>query len=166
MNLQRFFLSFGGTGKLPSPRIAASLVALLVGMALLLLLGPRSLFMLAFAFFLIGIFEIGKYEKTGGDRHDTAIVIDKVVGLWVALTVCAYGVTLIPSLPYALWIMAGTTLLFYALFESWAPSTIGWIRKEIGGGLGIMLDDILAGFAAGLSTLLLAKGAGALLNSL
>ena len=163
MKFSEFFLSFFGAGRLPAPVFGTAVIALAIGMALLLSLGAESLFTLAFAFFLIGIFEINKFEDRGGEHGAKSVVIDKAVGLWVALTVGASGVTLFPTLPYALYLAALLSFGAFLLFETWAPSTIGWIRRNVKGGLGVMLDDVLSGFAAGLLTLLILKGIAELL---
>jgi len=159
MNYQEIFLGFFGTGRLPSPVLSATLAAWLCGAGLLLGLGAESLFTLAFAFFLIAVFEINKFQ-TRTDTHDESfIVIDEAVGVWVSLTVSSYGLRLLAGLPFALYLMLAAALGSFLLFRYWAPSTIGWIRRNIKGGLGIMLDDVLAGFAAGILNLLLFKAA-------
>lgn len=45
------------------------------------------------------------------------------------------------------WLVAGFVL--FRLFDIWKPWPIGWLDRRVGGGLGIMLDDLVAGaFAA------------------
>ena len=45
------------------------------------------------------------------------------------------------------WVVAG--FVVYRLFDIWKPWPIGWLDRRVGGGLGIMLDDVVAGvFAA------------------
>ena len=158
MKINELFLTFFGMGRLPAPALGATLLAFVVGMGLLAAFGAESLFTMAFAAFLIGIFEINKFEDRGGEHGAASVVIDRAVGLWVALTVSSYSIALFPSLPYAFYLAGLLSLGAFLLFESWGPSTIGWIRRNIRGGLGIMLDDVLAGFAAGLLVLLCAKG--------
>ncbi|HET8816566.1 MAG TPA: phosphatidylglycerophosphatase A [Pseudidiomarina sp.] len=67
-----------------------------------------------------------------------AIVWDEVCGMLVALI----------ALPLTWW----NLLLAFALFRFFdivKPGPIGWCDRNLHGGLGIMLDDILAGVAAG-----------------
>ncbi|WP_292663734.1 phosphatidylglycerophosphatase A [Nitratifractor sp.] len=162
MKLSELFLNFFGAGKLPRPRIATILLAWGIGIALLLFLGPKSLFTLAFAFFLIGLFESNKLSD---DPEKTEkITLDAAVGVWVALSVTAYAPALTPTLPYAVPLALLGALGAFLLFDRWAPSTIGWIRRNLRGGLQVMLDDILAGFAAGLLVLLAFKGIAILLG--
>jgi phosphatidylglycerophosphatase A len=46
----------------------------------------------------------------------------------------------------------------FRLFDILKPWPIGWLDKRVGGGLGIMLDDLVAGLFAGLVMLLLQFG--------
>jgi phosphatidylglycerophosphatase A len=54
------------------------------------------------------------------------------------------------------WIVIGFGL--FRLFDILKPWPIGWLDKRVGGGLGIMLDDMVAGLFAGLVMLLLQFG--------
>jgi phosphatidylglycerophosphatase A len=163
--VQKIFLEFFGTGRLPAPELSATLAALLAGIPLLWYLGAETLFTLAFATFLVGIFEINKYENRGGPHDDPRIVIDEATGLWLTLSVTVHGLPLVPDLPFALPLAFGLSLASYLLFDLWKPSTIGWIQRNVKGGLGVMLDDVLAGFAAGMLNLLIFKGIALLTNS-
>ena len=40
-------------------------------------------------------------------------------------------------------------VLYFSSFDIWKPSTIGWMDRELPGGLGVMGDDVLAGIAGG-----------------
>ncbi len=155
--MQRIFLEFFGIGRVPGGKYIALGLGFLIGAAFLFLLGPESLFTLAFAFFLVGVFEINKFEDRDGEHNASSLMIDRIVGLWVAMTVAAAGAMHFTQIPYVIPNALGLSLFTYLLFEGWAPSTIGWIRREVKGGLGSMLDDLLAGFAAGLLTLLILR---------
>ena len=45
-------------------------------------------------------------------------------------------------------------LLFFRAFDILKPSIIGRVDRDVKGGLGVMLDDVLAGFFAGLGVLI------------
>ncbi len=76
------------------------------------------------------------------------VVIDEVVGQWLTLLLTP------PSLlDYAL----GFAL--FRLFDIWKPWPVSWADQQIKGGLGIMLDDVLAGLM-GLAVLTLLQKAG------
>ena len=46
------------------------------------------------------------------------------------------------------WLIVGFVL--FRLFDIWKPWPIGWLDRRVGGGFGIMLDDLVAGLFAAL----------------
>ncbi len=160
MNLQKLFLTFGGAGLSPkAPGTVGTLVSLPIGLAILYYLGMETLFMFTLAITVVGIFEINKYEKTTGIHDHQQIVIDEAVGVWIALML-AYSTAITMDYPYVQTLAIILSFATFRLFDIWKPSTIGWIDRELKGGLGVMLDDVLAGIAGGLlsAIILLAIG--------
>jgi len=154
MTLQKLFITFLGTGLSPkSPNIAATLLALITGVILLHTMGMETLFMLILAVSVIGIFEINKYD----DPHSTEIVIDDAAGMWLALMI-PYTTALSVSYPYAQEFGIFFSFASFFLFMTWKPSTIGWIKQNVKGGLGIMGSAALAGFAGGFLTVAILLG--------
>ncbi len=72
------------------------------------------------------------------------IVADEVVGMWLALLFIEPNV----------WLAAAALALFRYL-DIRKPGPIGWLDREVKGGLGVMLDDVLAGLLTGASLFLL-----------
>ena len=70
-------------------------------------------------------------------HDDPALVLDEVAGVWVALL-------FVP--PEPLLLLAGCVL--FRLFDIWKPWPVSWADRQVGGGLGVLLDDLLAGFLA------------------
>ncbi len=158
MTLNRLFITFLGTGLAPkAPGTAGSLAALIVGVALLQVVPMQTLFMLTLAISIIGIFEINKYEKTTNSHDDKSIVIDEVAGMWIALMFAIATAEKI-NYAYAYEIAIAGSFAAFRLFDIWKPSTIGTIDRKVKGGLGVMGDDILAGIAGGLLTIVLLLG--------
>ena len=60
-----------------------------------------------------------------------------------------YPTALSISYPYGEYIGVVLAFASFRLFDIWKPSTIGVIDRRVEGGLGVMGDDILAGFAGG-----------------
>lgn len=92
---------------------------------------------------LIAIAQIDKEEEET-KRHDSSyIVIDELVGMWLAMAISGLS-------------LAGVVLsfIFFRIYDITKPSLIGKIDKEVKGGLGVVADDALAGILAGLSALL------------
>ncbi len=70
--------------------------------------------------------------------HDhPGIVWDELAG---------FLVTMIPATSSWIWVVAG--FLLFRLFDIWKPWPISWADRTLRGGLGIMLDDLLAGAMA------------------
>jgi phosphatidylglycerophosphatase A len=96
---------------------------------------------LAFALFFVGIPAATRTAENLGKDDPKEVVIDEVAGQGVAI---AFAATTWPAL------IVGFAL--FRLFDITKPPPVGWADKKLHGGLGIMLDDMLAGgmAAAGL----------------
>ncbi|GAA9421316.1 phosphatidylglycerophosphatase A [Helicobacter pylori] len=134
-------LFFSGYSK-KAPGTIGSLVALLLGLPVLIF-SANTLFLGAIFIGLIAIAQIDKEEEEI-KRHDSSyIVIDELVGMWLAMAISGLS-------------LAGVVLsfIFFRIYDITKPSLIGRIDKEVKGGLGVVADDALAGVLAGLSVLL------------
>jgi len=162
MTQQKLFLTFFGAGLSPQyPKTVATLAALILGMVILRYLGMETLFMLALAVTVIGIFEINKYENMGGEHHAKEIVIDAAAGIWLSLMIAASTAATL-HYPYVDILAIVFSFAAYRLFDVWKPSTIGWIDREVKGGLGIMMSDVISGIAGGLLSVVVLMGIGRL----
>ena len=158
MMIQKLFLTFFGAGLSPkAPGTVGTLASLPVGLAVLYYFGAETLFMLTLAITIIGIFEVNKYERDTGIHDHQQIVIDEAAGMWFSLVI-AYPVAITMNFPYADLLAIVFSFAAFRLFDIWKPSTIGWIDRELKGGLAVMLDDVLAGFAAGLLSAIVLMG--------
>jgi phosphatidylglycerophosphatase A len=158
MNLNRLFITFFGTGLAPkAPGTVGSLAALIVGILILEVFPMQTLFMLTLAISIIAIFEINRYEKETRSHDDKSIVIDEVAGMWIAM-MFAISTAQSMSYPFAWEIAIVSSFASFRLFDIWKPSTIGTIDRKVKGGLGVMGDDILAGVAGGLLSIVILMG--------
>jgi len=158
MTIQKLFLTFGGAGlSRRAPGTVGTLASLPVGLAVLYYFGIETLFTLTLAITIIGIFEVNKYEQATGIHDHQQIVIDEAAGMWLSLMI-AYSTAITMSYPYAELLAIVFSFAAFRLFDIWKPSTIGWIDRELKGGLGVMLDDVFAGIAAGLLSVVLLTG--------
>ena len=158
MTLQKLFLTFGGAGLSPkAPGTVGTLASLPVGVAILYSFGMETLFTLTLAIIIIGIFEINKYENLTGVHDQQEIVIDEAAGMWLALMI-AISTAVTMTYPYAEVLAIILSFAAFRLFDIWKPSTIGWIDRELKGGLGVMMDDVLAGVAGGFLTVIILMG--------
>ena len=162
MTLQKLFLTFFGAGLSPkAPGTVGTLASLPVGLAVLYYFGMETLFMLTVAVTVIGIFEINKYEQQTGTHDQQEVVIDETAGMWLSLMI-AHSTAATLTYPYVDILAIVLSFAAFRLFDIWKPSTIGWIDRELKGGLGVMLDDVLAGIAGGLLSALILIGIGKL----
>ncbi|MDU9774071.1 phosphatidylglycerophosphatase A [Helicobacter pylori] len=134
-------LFFSGYSK-KAPGTIGSLVALLLGLPVLIF-SANTLFLGAVFIGLIAIAQIDKEEEESKIHDSSYIVIDELVGMWLAMAISGLS-------------LAGVVLsfIFFRIYDITKPSLIGKIDKEVKGGLGVVADDALAGVLAGLSVLL------------
>ncbi len=134
-------LFFSGYSK-KAPGTIGSLVALLLGLPVLIF-STNTLFLGAVLIGLIAIAQIDKEEEESKIHDSSYIVIDELVGMWLAMAISGLS-------------LAGVVLsfIFFRIYDITKPSLIGKIDKEVKGGLGVVADDALAGVLAGLSALL------------
>lgn len=84
--------------------------------------------------FAIGVYWCDFTSKALGVHDHSGIVWDEIVGFFI---------TMIAVPPTVLNIVIG--FLLFRLFDIWKPWPISVLDKQVHGGLGIMVDDILAG---------------------
>ncbi len=109
-----------------------------------LMFSANTLFLGAIFIGLIAIAQIDKEEEESKIHDSSYIVIDELVGMWLAMAISGLS-------------LAGVILsfIFFRIYDITKPSLIGKIDKEVKGGLGVVADDALAGVLAGLSALLI-----------
>jgi len=131
------FATWFGIGLLsPAPGTWGSLVALLIWYFLEFL--HSSTYIILPAFILFSFFISSRAAQDSNSDDHSAIVIDEVAGMLVTLSFVSYGV-----MTYF------CAFLLFRLFDIWKPWPISWVDKNIKGGLGIVLDDLIAGLFAG-----------------
>lgn len=140
------FFAFGlGSGLAPKgPGTAGSAVALLFFPLLTAVSLPMALAIIAVAS-VLGVWLCGRAAEILGVHDHSSIVWDEFVGQWL---------TLVPLFGHSAWDMASLANVLigfglFRLFDIAKPWPISWCDRHVHGGLGIMLDDILAGVLAG-----------------
>jgi phosphatidylglycerophosphatase A len=129
-----------GSGLLPkAPGTWGSLAALPFAWVIQTLGGQVALLLAAVAVFFLGWWASERFERESGIKDPGVVVIDEVAGQWLTLAFVP-----ISPLGYAL----GFALFRVAdIVKPWPASLAD---REMGGGLGIMIDDMIAGAYAGL----------------
>lgn len=151
-----FFLTLGYSGLSPkAPGTVGTLVSLPLGILILIYFDATTLFLAALLISIIAIKSINKYEDQTANHDDQRIVIDELAGMWFALSV-APAMSIAPSeitnLQNGFLIQSLLSFILFRYFDITKPSIIGRIDREAKGGVGVMGDDIVAGFAAGISS--------------
>ena len=139
----------------PAPGTWGSFVALPIAWVIIQLSGFLGLVIAALIIFALGIWAT-KVETAGRDNHDPSeIVIDEVVGQWVALLPVAYGAGMMGVDVLALWPGWIMAFVLFRLFDITKPWLVGWAdrRDDV---LGVMLDDVIAGIFTGICVIILA----------
>ena len=133
--MQKLFLTFFYTGLSPkAPGTVGSIAGAAAAYAILRFAPVSTL-----CLFLFSIKIIDDYESRIGIHDDKSIVIDEVAGVWLAI-----------SLSGEHWLGFLLSVVFFRFLDILKPSIIGRIDKGVKGGLGVMGDDMVAGFFAGL----------------
>jgi phosphatidylglycerophosphatase A len=128
-----------GCGLVPwAPGTWGSLAALPFAWGIALVAGGPGLLAAAALLFPVGWWAARRVTRGGGVADPGSVVVDEVVGQWLAVTV-------VPPDPIA---YAAGFLLFRA-FDILKPWPVGWADRRLKGGFGIMADDVIAGIYAG-----------------
>lgn len=157
-----FFITLGYSGLAPkAPGTVGTLVSLPFGMLILMYLDPQTLFLATLLISVIAIKSINKYEERTGIHDDKRIVIDELAGMWFALSVApAIGVAMgeVTNLENGFLVQSILSFALFRYFDIAKPSIIGRIDREAKGGVGVMGDDIIAGFTAGILSSVIWQG--------
>ncbi len=132
------FLAFGcGSGLVPK---APGTFGTLAAVAFYLLLQGLDFWVylgILVAASVIGFWLCGKTAEDMGVHDHPAIVWDEFCGFWLTMVAAPAG---------WLWIVLGFVL--FRLFDIVKPWPICWLDKKVHGGVGIMVDDLVAGLFA------------------
>ena len=127
---------------------AGSAAALLPWFALRELSLPWYLLVLLLAF-AIGVWASNVVVQRLQISDPGVIVWDEFVGQWI---------TLVPLLIWPQhWLWIGVAFVLFRVFDVLKPWPVSWADRRIEGGLGVMLDDVLAGVYAALALGLLLR---------
>jgi len=131
------FLAYGFGSGLASKTMPGTMGTLAaVPLYLLLRLFPLPVYLaVTLAGTLLGVWICGKAAKHLGKHDHPSIVFDEILGFLWAMAFAPPG---------WLWLALGFGL--FRLFDILKPWPIRTIDRQVTGGLGIMLDDVLAGF--------------------
>lgn len=96
---------------------------------------------------LVGIYICHRTAKDMGEHDHGSIVWDEFVGMWITLLV-------VPVLNWQ-WVLLA--FILFRFFDMLKPWPISWFDRNVHGGFGIMIDDVIAGAISAVILFLLAQ---------
>lgn len=153
--MTRWLTIFFGAGLLrPAAGTWGSAAAALLGVLILQFLGFPVLVAATAVVIVLGFWacQIELANRPGADPSE--IVIDEVAGQWIALLFPAAAFWWHGDAGWMPWPAWAAAFLLFRLFDVWKPGPIGWADRRHDPA-GVMLDDLIAGFFAGICVLAL-----------
>lgn len=132
---------FGIGFMIPAPGTWGTIAGLPFAIIFFLIGGIPLLVLAIVIFYFIGIYVSNKIEEQTKEKDLSIIVIDEVVGIWIALLATNFE-------PLQILI----AFILFRFFDILKPWPIGWLDKNIASGRGVMIDDVVAGLFAAIIT--------------
>jgi phosphatidylglycerophosphatase A len=83
---------------------------------------------------LVGTWAASGFVRATGREDDQRIVVDEVAGYLVTLALVERSA-----------VNLAIGFVLFRLLDSWKPGPIRWVDDHVGGGFGVMADDLAAG---------------------
>ena len=132
--LTRFWLSLFGVGYLkPGPGTWGSIAATLLWWHSLSSFGMGPQLLIFLVFTIVSIWICSKFLDDSGLGDESWIVVDEFAAMLFILVFIPRDVVLVVA-----------ALLMFRLFDIWKPWLVGLVDRKIHGGVGVMLDDLIA----------------------
>ena len=145
-----------GVGYLrPAPGTWGSLAALPLAWGVHELFGLTGFIVACVIVFFLGWWATAQHTNNSGDHDPSEIVVDEVIGQWIALLPVFIGAAHMGAETLALWPGWVTAFIGFRLFDITKIGPIGWADRR-GDALGVMLDDVIAGIFSALLVMILA----------
>lgn len=150
VSLDKLISSFFYVGFLrPAPGTWGSIVGIILAYILLKTITFMTFCLLLLFVILIGFWSTKKYIGKNSEKSDPAeVVVDEVIGQWIAVLPIGYMIQLPEINVEGLWFAWIWAFVSFRFFDILKLGLVGW-ADNLGGALGVLLDDILAGIAAG-----------------
>ena len=133
------FIALGfGVGLVPiAPGTFGTLLGWAIAALLLLVAHPFVVAIVAIPLLVVGVWASEVTGRDLGVQDHGAIVIDEVVAFLPLAAVA-----------FAAWWLQLVAFALFRLFDIWKPYPIRLVEARLKGGLGVMADDLVAGFYA------------------
>ena len=141
--------SLGGIGLIPfAPGTFGSIFAWI---AFILISHFVNMLILTIVIIILSIWVCEKVSKDLFEKDHKSIVIDELAGMWVALLpVIYFASSQNERIAYAI-----LALVFFRFFDILKPFPVSYFDQKYKNGVGIVLDDIIAGMLATVPSLII-----------
>ena len=135
----------------PAPGTWGSIAGIILAYILLISISFLTFCLIVLFTILIGFWSTKNYIKKNSVKSDPSeVVIDEVIGQWIAILPLGYVLKVDEFSSEGLWFVWLWAFVSFRFFDIVKLGLIGW-ADNLDGAWGILLDDILAGIAAGLT---------------
>ena len=154
--LNKFISTFFYVGFLrPAPGTWGSIAGIILAFTLLSTMGFSTFLIIVLFTTIIGFWSTKNYIQDSSEKSDPSeVVIDEVIGQWITVLPIGYILEVDKFFRDGLWFVWLWAFVSFRFFDIIKLGLIGW-ADNLDGALGVLLDDILAGIAAGLTVAVL-----------
>ncbi len=139
----------------PAPGTWGSIAAIVLAYTLLITTGFSTFLTILLFTIIIGFWSTKNYIEKSSEKSDPSeVVIDEVIGQWIAVLPIGYILEIDEFTKDWLWFVWLWAFVSFRFFDIIKLGLIGW-ADNLDGAVGVLLDDILAGIAAGLTVAVL-----------
>ena len=156
VKLNKFISTFFYTGFLrPAPGTWGSVAGMVLAFILLNTIDLFTFCLILLFTTLVGFWATKHYIQHNSEKSDPSeVVIDEVIGQWIAVLPIGFTLKVTEFSNKELWLVWLWAFVSFRFFDIIKLGVVGW-ADNLGGALGVLLDDILAGIAAGFTVIIL-----------
>ena len=156
VKLNKLISTFFYTGFLrPAPGTWGSVAGIILAYILLIKIDLFTFCIILLFTILVGFWTTKHYIEQNSKKSDPSeVVIDEVIGQWIAVLPIGFTLEATEFSGKELWFVWLWAFVSFRFFDIIKLGLVGW-ADNLGGALGVLLDDILAGIAAGLTVIVL-----------
>ena len=154
VKLNKLISTFFYTGFLrPAPGTWGSVAGIILAFILLNAIELFTFCLILLFTTLVGFWATKHYIQHNSEKSDPSeVVIDEVIGQWIAVLPIGFTLKVTEFSSKELWLVWLWAFVSFRFFDIIKLGLVGW-ADNLGGALGVLLDDILAGIAAGLTVI-------------
>ena len=139
----------------PAPGTWGSIAGMILAYIFLIRIDLFTFCLILLVTTLVGFWATKHYIQHNSEKSDPSeVVIDEVIGQWIAVLPIGFTLKVTEFSNKELWLVWLWAFVSFRFFDIIKLGLVGW-ADNLGGALGVLLDDILAGIAAGVTVIVL-----------